>query len=102
MLSSTLVSPTEADVRTPLIPAKAAGESGPFPVFQGECLCQTDQAFGQTRGEAISIHSADVLYRSAAQQRRSFPGRSLKGTGIPPEFPNEKLRQNCSREDEEA
>lgn len=108
MLSPSLIAPAETDVRRTWIPAKSARECRPFPVFHSECLCQTEQAFGQTR-EGFSICAAEVSCRdaaSAAHQRHSFPGRSLKGTGIPQNSPmksyDKMLRQRLFREDDEA
>lgn len=65
MLSSALIAPAETDVRRAWIPAKSARQCRPFPVFHGECLCQTEQAFGQTR-EGFSISVAEVSCRGAA------------------------------------
>jgi hypothetical protein len=108
VLSPALITPAETDVWRAWIPAKTARECRPFPVFHGECLCQTEQAFGQTR-EGFSIFAPEVSCRGAAgaaQQRRSFPGSSLIGTGIPQNSPTKSydkmLRQRHFREDEEA
>ena len=108
MLSSALIAPAETDVWRAWIPAKSARQRGPFPVFHGECLCQTEQAFGQTR-EGFSISAAEVSCRDAAgaaQQHRSFPRGSLKRTGIPQNSSTKSydkmLRQRRFREGEEA
>jgi hypothetical protein len=100
MLSSALIAPTETDVRRAWIPSKSARQCRPFPVFHGECLFQTEQAFGQTR-EGFSICATEVsccCVAGEAQQRRffskTFPDRDRNST----KFPNEKLRQNVTTE----
>src|SRR6185437_4992926 len=82
------------------VPAKSARQCWPFPVFHGECLCQTEQAFGQTRG-GFSICAAEALCGSAggaAQQRRffswAFPDRNPEFR----RFPRRELRQNITTE----
>jgi hypothetical protein len=102
-----LITPAETDVWRAWIPAKSAGKFKPFPVFHGECLCQTEQAFGQTR-EALSIRPLSVTPRPRGCDGTEslFPGSSLRGTGIPQNSPTKSydkmLRQRLFREDEEA
>ena len=100
MLSSALIAPTETDVRRAWIPTKSARQCRPFPVFHGECLCQTEQAFGQTR-EGFSIYAAEVSCwsrRGRGATASLFSLRFPERDGNSTEFLNEKLRQNVTTE----
>jgi hypothetical protein len=108
MLASMFIAPVKADVRRPWIPAKSAEECWPFPVFHGECVFrQNRRSVKRGKGSRympLRCHAKTAT--GAAEQRRSFPGSSLTGTGIPQnsltKSYDKMLRQRLFREDDEA